>query len=100
MKILTAVLLLMPAVAVAIKCPEGMIEWKGECSYDLKPYTADPVKPSDEKPPSDKMPSWQREGANVVDAPDMTADDVKADQDKTSAEAEGKQRAGIKPKLK
>jgi hypothetical protein len=51
---------------------------------------------SDEKPPSDKMPSYQREGITVIDAPNMAAEDTKADQEKIQADAQGKKSAGIK----
>lgn len=93
MKIIIALLF---ASSSVMACPAGYFEYKDTCAADLKPYTAKPVQPSDEKPPSDKMPSYQREGVNVVAAPSMVADDEKQDQDKRDATAEGKRKAGIK----
>lgn len=61
------VLMLIPALALA--CPKGSYEYKGDCEYDIMPETAKPVQPSDELPPKDKMPSWQREDTHVVSVP-------------------------------
>lgn len=89
-------LLLLPVSASAVDCPKGSSEWNGGCVVDIAPEVAPPVQPSDEKPPSDKMPSYEREGANVIDAPNMGDADAKADQDKRDAEAQGKHSAGLK----
>jgi len=80
----------------AVACPTGSYEYRGDCVVDIKPITAAPVKPSDEKPPTDKMPSYQREGVQIVDAPNMAFDDAKRDAEVRSADAEGKKAAGIK----
>lgn len=91
-----AVLMLLVVPVSALSCPKGSYEYQGECVLDLKPITADPVKPSDELPPSDKMPSWQREGVHLIDAPNMAQDDAKQDQEKLEADRQGKKAAGIR----
>lgn len=97
MKILL-VLLLLPVSAQAVNCGKDAYEYRGECVADIKPITAEPVKPSDEKPPEDKMPSYQREGIQIINAPNMAEEDAKADAEKRSADEQGKQSAGIKPR--
>lgn len=94
MKLWIGVLLLAPTVAVA--CPTGMSEWNKECVVDIQPEIAPSVKPSDEKPPDDKMPSYQRADVKVIDVPSTATDDIKLDQEKAAADAEGKRAAGIK----
>jgi hypothetical protein len=86
--------LLVPGVALAV-CSKGQSEWRGECVVDLVPLGAPAVKPSDEVPPSDKMPSYQREGIQVVDAPNMATEDERLDREKIEAEKDGKKAAGI-----
>jgi hypothetical protein len=83
--------------AVAVTCGKGQYVYRNECVDDIQPEIAQPVQPSDEKPPEDKMPSYQREGVTVVDAPSMVDADSKADAEKASADAQGKQAAGLKP---
>jgi hypothetical protein len=96
MKSLIAVLLLVPAVSFAKKCPSGTEPYKGECvSSDATPYGADPVKPSEEKVPEEKMPSWQRPDVTVVNAPNMADADAKLDQEKAQADHDGKKAAGL-----
>lgn len=85
-------------MVVHTACPTGQSEWQDGCVVDIQPEIAKPVEPSDEKPPADKMPSWQREGVTIVNAPSMTDEDTKADQENREANAQGMQRAGIKPK--
>lgn len=94
MKLLLAVLLLVPMSAVA--CDKGCYVFKDTCACDASPELAPSVEPSDEKPPSDKMPSYQREGIKLIDVPSMTAADAKLDREKSDANKEGKAAAGIK----
>lgn len=91
-----ALLLLLSGSVWAVKCPAGMSEWKGECTYDLVPELAKPVQPSDERPPSEKMPSYQREGVEVVKVTNTAAEDERLDQEKRDADAAGKKAAGLK----
>lgn len=86
-------LLFVPAVAMG--CPKGSYEYRGDCEVDIQPEIAQPVKPSEERPPADKMPSYQREGVKTVDVPSMADEDSKNDLEKRSAEAQGKKSAGI-----
>ena len=89
-------IMLLSASAFAVNCEKGSYEYNGGCVVDIAPEIAPPVQPSDEKPPEEKLPSYEREGTNVVDAPNMGDADAKADQDKRDAEAQGKHSAGLK----
>lgn len=98
MKMLFAVVFLVTCLIVAaFACEKNCFPYKGGCACDIEPETATPVKPSDEKPPSDKMPSYQREGVHVIDAPSMSDQDAKFDQEKRDAEAQGKKAAKLNP---
>lgn len=91
MKTLLASILVVPIV-----CGAGEYVYRDGCVTDIKPISAAPVKPSDEKPPTDKMPSYQREGVHIVDAPYMGLKDAEADFEKADADRQGKEAAGIK----
>ncbi len=95
---LLIVLLAVPAIAGA-SCQEGFVptDVPGVCQEGSGNKT-NPAWVSDEKPPSDKMPSYQREGVNVVEVPNMAMEDAKADMEKADADAQGKKAAGIRPK--
>lgn len=56
------------------------------------------VQPSDEKPSFHPQPAYQRGEVEIVNAPNLEAEDRKYDQDKIDAFAEGLKRAGIKKK--
>ena len=99
MKIIVVVLIVtISSMTYAAKCGQNEFEYKGECQADIKPISAQPVQPSDEKPPTDKMPSYEREGIKVIEAQNMANSDVQADIEKFNADEEGKRAAGIKVK--
>lgn len=90
-----ALLLLLSGSVWAVKCPQGMSEWKGECTYDLVPELAKPVQPSDEKPPKSGMPSYQAPDVSLAKVTNTAAEDERLDQEKRDADAEGKRAAGL-----
>lgn len=94
MKTILAVLLF---ASPAVACQPGFIpsDTPGVC-VEKTGGEMNPNWVSTEKPPSDKMPSYQREGITVINAPNMALSDEKADQDKASADREGKRKAGIR----
>lgn len=89
------ILLFVPTVALS--CPKGTEPYKDTCLVELQPEVALPIKPSDERPPEDKMPSYQRDGIVTIDEPNMATEDAKADEEKQTADIQGKNTAGIKP---
>ncbi len=95
MKTIIVILLLSVSSAWAT-CNTGCYEYNGICACDIRPISAPPVQPSDEKPPRDKMPSYQRDGVKVIDIPSCAADDAKQDMEKAEAEAQGMKEAGLK----
>lgn len=89
-----AILLL---AAPSFACKEGYVptDVEGVCMAQPVQKT-NPDWIVDEKVPEDKMPSWQREGVFIVNAPDLTAQDIKEDQEKASADKAGRKAAGLK----
>ena len=97
MKTMTLLISLVAASAQAFACKPGYVptDTEGVC---VEETAQNPTWTSDEKPPEDKMPSWQREGIVLVNCPELSAQDIKADQERALADAQGKQMAGIRPK--
>lgn len=95
MKWLIVVLLFVPTMALA--CKEGYVptDVPGVCQEGRFTRT-DPAVVSDEKPSHHPQPAYQRVGeVTIVDAPNCAKEDERMDQEKISAGAEGRKKAGI-----
>jgi hypothetical protein len=86
-------LCLLPVSAVA--CREGFTpsDTPGVC-VEKSVEVTNPAWVSDERPPQS---GWNPDRSNAVSAPELTAQDIKADQEKAQANRDGKKAAGIKP---
>lgn len=85
------------AGSASASCPKGCYRYKDVCACDILPQTATPVQPSNEEPPRTGVPSYQAPGTLLINPPDLTEEDEKADREKKDAVAEGKKQAGIRP---
>lgn len=95
----TMILLLLASSVWAVQCEKGCSEWEGVCACDApKASSSEPEQnyASDEKPSKHPEPAYQRGEVNIVNVPNTAEEDIKIDQEKAKADAEGRKAAGLK----